>query len=242
MRAITLDAEGNLAYSLWVSYYRSNETALRNTYPYDATVEVTVDGRDSRGKGLGPIAFRFRTQSEEEDRVAETKAPTTSVKGAAGSVSKKTVTVDQGFLKGSAITYDSALADVIGLEPYFGPPDEIPALDSAEGVGVPVNLLPPAVFPNGVTVTIPCPGVNDPGSLAIYYYDGANWILACDGAGNVQPGGFGWMVPGSRHDYDSYVEIDVYHFSAVITAQTSGTTVTVESDSSGCFISAIGGK
>ena len=244
--AIPLDADGNVAYSLWVSYYRSNETAMTNFYPYDTIVEVTVDGRDSRGKALVPLVFRFQTQGQEEDRLAKTKVPTTSVRDTTGSVSKKTLSVEQGFLKGAAITYDSSLADLIGLEPYFGPLDEIPALDSAEGVGVPVNLLPPAVFPGGVTIRIPCPGVNDPGDLAIYYYDGANWILACDRTGHLQPGGFGWMVPGSRQDYDSYVEIDVYHFSAAVAGQVtssgSGTTVTVEASGGGggCFISTAG--
>jgi hypothetical protein len=79
--------------------------------------------------------------------------------------------------------------------------------------------------------------------------NGQQWVMACDPNGNVQPGGVGWMVPGSRvnHNGDqAWIEIKVYHFSAVIVATNSGTTVTVESGGigggGGCFISALGGK
>jgi hypothetical protein len=55
------------------------------------------------------------------------------------------------------------------------------------------------------------------------------------------------MVPGSRVNHNgnpAWIEIDVYHFSAVIVATNSGTTVAVETGGGGggCFISALGGK
>jgi hypothetical protein len=95
-----------------------------------------------------------------------------------------------------------------------------------------------------VTVTIPCPGYKDVSTLSLYYYDGEKWILACDSAGNVTPEGEGWMVPGSRVNHNgnpSYVEIGVYHFSAVIAATTSGTTVNAETGGGGggCFIDSL---
>jgi hypothetical protein len=114
------------------------------------------------------------------------------------------------------------------------------------GVGVAMNLLPPAVFPSGVTVVIPCPGYTNADSLYLYYFNGWEWVMACDPAGNVQEGGVGWMVPGSRVNHNgnpAYIEIEVYHFSAVIAATASGTTVTVQSSGGGggggCFISSI---
>ena len=36
-------------------------------------------------------------------------------------VGKKTVTVEIGSLKGSAIIYDSAMLEELGFEPVFGP-------------------------------------------------------------------------------------------------------------------------
>jgi hypothetical protein len=103
------------------------------------------------------------------------------------------------------------------------------------------------VFPSGVTVVVPCPGYTNVSGLYVYYYNGQQWVMACDPSGNVQPGGVGWMVPGSRVNHNgnpAWIEIKVYHFSAVIVATNSGTTVTVESGGGGggCFISALGGK
>jgi len=81
--------------------------------------------------------------------------------------------------------------------------------------------------------------------LYVYYYNGQQWIMACDPAGNVQPGGVGWMVPGSRVNHNgspSWIEIGVYHFSAVIAAMPSGTTVVVGKrggGGGGCFIDSL---
>jgi hypothetical protein len=247
--AIPLDADGNIAYSLWAAYYRSNETLLANSYPYDATVEVTISAKDSSGEAMDPLTFRFRIQGQEKDNQARIKAPKLSTKPDGLSPSKKKSSVDAGTLQGASITYDSNLMQEIGLEPYIGPPEEIPPLNVGEAAGVAVNLLPPAVFPNGVTVTIPCPSSNDVSTLSIYYYDGEKWDLACDSAGNVTPEGEGWMVGGSRinHNYNketgtpASIEIQVYHFSAAVAADTPTVSATVQS-AEGCFISTLGGK
>ena len=57
----------------------------------------------------------------------------------------------------------------------------------------------------------------DISELGLYYYDGVRWRTACDADGNLLPGGFGWMVPGSRVDhYESntaFIEFQAYHFS-----------------------------
>ncbi|MBT8351654.1 MAG: hypothetical protein KJO26_10540 [Deltaproteobacteria bacterium] len=83
-----------------------------------------------------------------------------------------------------------------------------------------MNLLPPTIFTTPVKLFIPCPGVNDVSILSIYYYNGTNWVMACDASGNVQAGYEGWMVSGSRVNHNngspSTIEIKVYHFSAVI--------------------------
>jgi hypothetical protein len=256
--AIPLDADGSVAYSLWAAYYRSNETALQNSYPYDAAVEVKVSVKDRNGEKLEPIPFHFKIQGQERDNEARIKAPKLSTRRDSASPSKKTSSVDSGELQGASITYDSNLMQEIGLEPYIGPSEEIPPMGVAEAAGVAVNLLPPAVFPNGVKVTIPCPASIDVSTLSIYYYDGEKWVLACDSAGNVLPDGEGWMVPGSRvnHNQDqnspAYIEIQVYHFSAAAAGETISDNTTLENNpsisgsssgsgtgSGGCFISTL---
>jgi hypothetical protein len=252
---VPLERNGNLAYSLWVTYYRTNETTIADSYPYGATVEVTVQATDVKGFSLEPAFFRFRIESEEAARWAEENAPATVVSNDTPMVGKKTVTVQGGALNGASITYDSSLAQELGFEPGFGPIEEVP---QAPGLGVPLNLFPPAVFPNAVTLTIPCPGYKDVSHVSVYYFDGREWWLACDAAGNVTPEGEGWMVPGSRvnHNEDqnsrAYVQIQVYHFSAaaatedpdVSTPVGDSRSVAVSGSSSGsgsggCFISTL---
>lgn len=251
LRAVPLDADGTVAYSLWAVYYRSNETALQNAYAYDATVQVTVSAKDRNGDAADPITFRFKIQGQESENAAKIKAPKLSTSTETASPSKKKSSVDSGELQGASVTYDSNLMEEIGLEPYIGPAEEIPPLNEADAAGVAVNLLPPAVFPEGVKVTIPCPGVHDVSALWIYYYDGGTWVPACDSAGNVLAGGEGWMVRGSRinHDYNketgtpACIEIQVYHFSAAVAGQAlSAGGGEAETGGGSCFISSLGGK
>jgi hypothetical protein len=111
-----------------------------------------------------------------------------------------------------------------------------------------MNLQPPTVFNIPVKILIPCPGYTDVSSLNLYYYNGSSWALACDAAGNVQPGGDGWMVPGSRVNHNetdpATIEIQVYHFSGAQAGLFSGGGDVVSSSSGGggggggCFISA----
>ena len=248
---VPLEATGNVAYGLWVSYYRSNETAIANVYPYGATVQVTVQATDVSGLSLEPAFFSFRVESEDTARWAEEKAPVTVVSNDTPAPGKKTVTVQEGVLAGASIVYDSSLAQELGFEPQFGPVEEVP---QPPGLGIPLNLLPPTVFPNPVTLTIPCPGYKEVSGLSVYYYDGQEWWLACDAAGNVTPEGAGWMVPGSRvnHNEDqnspAYVQIQVYHFSAAAAGTSEASTPSHSvatsgsssgSGSGGCFISTL---
>lgn len=250
VQAVPLDRNGNVAYSLWVVYYRSNETQIPNLYAYQSTVKVTVSVKDTSNEAIDPISFTFRVQGQEQGNAEEDEIPLSTVTINTLTL-KKTVSVDVGPLKGASITYDSNLLQEIGLEPYFGPIGEVPPLTEAEAAGVPANLLPPAVFPRGVTVTIPCPGYGDVSDLAVYYHDGERWVLACDGSGNITPEGDGWMMPGSRvnhnHGNPSTIELKVYHFSAVVAGSSGAVagddvgptaTATVESGGGGgCFIS-----
>ncbi len=248
VRLVPLETNGNVAYSLWVTYYRTNETQIAGVYPYGATVEVRVQARDVRGLSLEPVFFRFRIETEESARWAEERAPVTVVSNDTPEVGKKTIRVQGGALDGASIIYDSSWAQELGFEPEFGPIEEVP---QAPGLGVGLNLLPPAVFPDPVTLTIPCPGYREVSNLSVYYHDGRDWWLACDAAGNVTPEGVAWMVPGSRvnHNGDQnspgYIQIQVHHFSAAaagVSASAARTVANSPSSSgsgSGCFISTL---
>jgi len=97
-------------------------------------------------------------------------------------------------------------------------------------------------------------------NLSVYYYDGREWWLACDAAGNVTPEGVTWMVPGSRVNHiqnqnsQAYIQIQVYHFSAAAAGEApepstsvgntssvavSGSSSSSGSGSGGCFISTL---
>jgi hypothetical protein len=123
------------------------------------------------------------------------------------------IEVVSGQLTGAKIIYDSNELQT----PLFGPLNEIPPVEGAKGVGIPMNLQPPAVFDTPVKILIPCPGYSSVGGLNVYYYDGNSWALAVDTAGNVRAGGNGLVVSGSRvnrNDTDpASIEIRVYHFS-----------------------------
>jgi hypothetical protein len=251
VKAIRLDSGGTTSRNLWIAYYRSNEAA--NEYASGVTVTVTFEATDVRKDSMTPktLAFRIQTAAEEQEEADNLPNTVTLPNKPTPGVTTSGVTNTATMLDKAAIIYDNALPGNTGIIPYVGPTENIPVFDVSgyTGVGVEMNLLPPAVFPSGVTIVIPCPGYTNVSGLYVYYYNGQQWVMACDPAGNVQPGGVGWMVPGSRVNHNgnpSWIEIKVYHFSAVIVATNSGTTVAVESGGGGggggCFISALGGK
>jgi len=106
------------------------------------------------------------------------------------------------------------------MTPRFGSQDGVSRLQmpGAEAVGGVVNLAPHTVFNTPVKLFIPIPPNEDIESLGLAYHDGSQWRLAVDAAGNVLPGGEGWMVPDSRVDHTesspALIEVQVHHFSA----------------------------
>jgi parallel beta-helix repeat protein len=154
-----------------------------------------------------------------------------------------TTSVDAGDLVGAKMIFDSNEP----VRPIFGFMGEIPDLNvsGVDAAGVPVNLQPPTVFNSPVTLFIPCPGRADVSNLAIYFYNGTSWVLACDASGTVQPGGEGWLVPGSRVNHNngspSTIEIQVYHFTGVQAGSPSGSGGSgTAGGGGGCFIDTAG--
>jgi len=220
VRVIKLSADPDTELTkLWAVYDRSVDGY--GNYTYNSNINIKVDVRDRRDDTMTQESYDFNIETEQEHNEAQANLPDT------GNVDPSDPAlvppynagsqVNSGDFTGAKIIYDSSEP----VTPVFGPIDELPALDIAEGgaVGVPMNLQPPTVFNTPVKIFIPCPDYTDVSGLSVYFYNGSSWVLACDADGNVQPGGDGWMVPGSRVNHNngnpSTIEIQVYHFSGV---------------------------
>jgi hypothetical protein len=163
-----------------------------------------------------------------------------------GGVLDDGIEVISGELTGAKILFNSSEL----LTPLFGPMNEVPPVSDADGVGIPMNLQPPAVFDNPVKILIPCPGYDNVSGLDVHYYDGNSWILAVDAAGNVQPGGEGLVLPGSRINHNDTdpptIEIRIFHFSgfqaAVAASFSSVSGGGGGGGGGGCFISSASSK
>jgi hypothetical protein len=227
---------------LWVVYDRSGEASLDPTYAFGATVNVTVAATDRRGGSMDQDVFAFSVETEQAHNAAAAAGPAVDalvpedpVLGNGYDAGVKALGTE---LAGAMIVYDSTGP----VTPGFGPSEEIPPIDidGVTGVGVPMNLEPPAVFNVPVKLFIPC-GDLDVSTLSVFLYDGQNWVLACDPAGGVAPGGHGFIVPGSRVGHNnqdlSAIEVKVYHFSAVQAATVDNRVSSENSSSGGCFIS-----
>jgi hypothetical protein len=228
---------------MWVVYDRSQEGGALTNFPYDSDVNIKVDCSDVMANDMiqASIDFNVETSDEHDDAQNSESVPDSSSVGGGdpdlGGALDDGIKVDSGDLQGAKVIFDSSELQT----PELGPTDEIPTvnLTGVSGVAVPMNLQPPTVFDTPVKILIPSPGYTDVSILNVYYYNGSSWALACDAAGNVQPGGEGWMVPGSRVDHNetnpATIEIRVYHFSGAQAGLFSGGG---GGGGGGCFIAA----
>ena len=156
VQAVPLDSGRTNSEKCWVVYYRANESGLTPFYPHAAVIGVSVYATDIRNDSMLPTAFRFKIEGVTDYLRGEEERPKTTVTSSSG-VTK--VEVSEGTLRGAAILYDESVGGT-GVTPYFGPSSEIPGLSvsGANGVGAVLNLKPPTVFPEGVTLRIPAPG------------------------------------------------------------------------------------
>jgi hypothetical protein len=217
---------------MWVVYDRSEETGGLQDFPYDSHVNVKVDATDYTAYDMAQASFNFHLESELQSAEAwePENLPDSNTVAAddpdLGDGLDDGIEVISGELAGAKIIFDSNELQM----PQFGPLYEVPSVTGADGVGIPMNLQPPTVFDNPVKILIPCPGYDDVSGLDVHYYDGNSWILAVDAAGNVQPGGEGLVLPGSRINHNDTdpptIEIRIFHFSgfqaAVASISSSG--------------------
>ena len=239
VRVVRLAEDENTSIAeLWVVYDRSLEDALGN-YDYGARVTIQVNARDRRGCAIDPVPeYDFMVESESDHTWAHDPENLPDIGAVApGDADLEDpvytydagIQVNSGDLAGAKIIYDSSEL----ITPAFGPSDEIPPV-SGDDAGVPMNLQPFAVFNTPMKILIPYPGHTDVSDLSVYVYKDTGWVLACDAGGNVQPGGDGWMVPGSRVNHNngnpSTIEIKVYHFAAVYAGASSASSAAAPAD------------
>jgi subtilisin family serine protease len=238
VRVVKLTSEDDSQVTrMWVVYDRSADGVWGPTYLLDSDINIKIAATDIMTNTMGQVGFDFNveTAEEQDDAVnSESNPPSQTIVLPAEDDYDNLIQINSGDLTGAQIFYNND-----EMTPRLGLTDEIPALNlsGVSGVAVPMNLQPPTVFNTPVKILIPSPGYTDVSNLNVYYYNGSSWALACNAAGNVQPGGDGWMVPGSRINHNetdpATIEIQVYHFSGAQAGLFSGGG---GGDGGGCFI------
>jgi len=183
-------------------------------FAFEQEVNYAVDAKNLNGVEMNTYYSSFKIESKEEHDAALANTPSSTEYSDDPVVSQNTILADpETAIEGAKIIYDN----LEPVAPRFGPLEEIPNLDIAIGVGLPLNMQPANVFVNPVTVFIPCPGETDLGILKIYVFNPAIGWQACletDGC----------IVPGSRvnhgpNDPDPTepptIEVQLNHFSGV---------------------------
>jgi hypothetical protein len=208
----------------WAVYDRFLEAYMPIHYPTDSNINIKVAIGDVVDNILRPAAFEFKIESAAQSAAFDENQPETedfypADPDSGGGSLDAGIQVVEGELAGAKILYDSNEP----LTPQFGSQGGIEKadIDGFEAIGMPLNLAPHTVFDTPVKVFIPVPEDKDIFSMGLAYHDGTQWLPAADAAGNVLPGGEGWMVPDSRVNHTdidpALIEVQVYHFSSTQT-------------------------
>jgi hypothetical protein len=230
----------------WIVYDRTNDADYEKSYAFDTIINIRVDARDIQNTSMVQANYNFKTESQEQKNNGKGKRPNQNKTTEAGTTKITVTSSDE--LDGFELAYESDEP----ITPYVKDSQEIPSLnlEGVSPVGVPVNLGPPNVFNNPVTITLPVPVDGDPGELHLFLHDGVEWNHASGSynkGGKVLSGGDGWIVPGSLVYHNDTepptLEVQINHFSAVQAAFVDDATGFISDigldSNAGCFIEAI---
>jgi hypothetical protein len=183
-------------------------------FAFEQAVNFAIDAKSLNGAEMVTYYSSFKIESEEEHDAALANTPANTDYFDDPVIGQNTIAADPGTaIEGAEIIYDN----LEPVAPRFGPLEEIPNLDIAEGVGLPLNLQPANVFVNPVTVFIPCPGETDLEILEIYVFKSAiGWQASWETDGCIVPGS---RVNHGPNDPDPTepptIEVKLNHFSGV---------------------------
>jgi hypothetical protein len=125
------------------------------------------------------------------------------------------------LILGTKLMYDAEHP----VRPQFGVVGDV-SMNNVDTVGNGIFTQPPTVFSLPAKLVVPIDSSLNTSEVDLYLQDGENWVRACDSVCNPGDDGFGWIVPGSRVNTPSGVEVKVYHSASF----QSGTAVRVSSD------------
>jgi hypothetical protein len=164
----------------WIIY------SPKTPFAFEQTVNFAIDAKSLNGLEMDTYYSSFKIESKEEHDTALAGTPYSTEYFDDPVIGQNTIVADPGTgIEGAKIIHDN----LEPVAPRFGPLEEIPNLDMAEGVGLPLNMQPASVFVNPVTIFIPCPGETDLGILEIYVFNPAmGWQASWETDGCIVPG------------------------------------------------------
>jgi hypothetical protein len=186
----------------------------KTPFAFEQTVNFAIDAKSLNGVEMDTYYASFKIESEEEHDTALADTPSNTEYFDDPVIGQNTIVADPGTgIEGAKIIYDNLEPGA----PRFGPLEEIPNLDIAKGVGLPLNMQPANVFVNPVTIFIPCPGETDLGILEIYVFNPAiGWQASWETDGCIVPGS---RVNHGPNDPDPTepptIEVQLNHSSGV---------------------------
>ncbi len=199
---------------VWATFIPDYENTYGSGLPLGLTIQTELQVCDVLGNSTiygGDGSFRFRIEEVPPILPAQTVYdPDPQSDGDICSV-----TLNEGPMEGTWMEYP----DTIDVEPFFGPPGEVPPL-SADGddSGLALNLQPPMVILEGcLSIFIPLPGETNLDKYEIWRYEPP-------GVRERAAPGDGWLE--ARIDHDAYpapdgaptIELCVNHFTGVLLA------------------------
>ena len=237
---------------VWISFTPTN------SLEYESTVRVDITAVDMDGN-LSEDSYEFRVMAEDdpfpgcvpwsEEVVGDNTIITFHGEDVGSDGDPDTIDADgsqgNGILDPGEDCNDNGVLDtdsagftitiptgsIVGMPPYFAPPDELPDLPEGVTAVAILNIQPPMVFPppDYAWVTIPVPGVTAEADLAAYDIYGYSPNSA--GIWTLLEIGDGWLV-ARDNSIPEEISVQLTHFSGVAVGSASD----VGDDDDDCFI------
>jgi hypothetical protein len=204
----------NQVSALWVAYHHFNkDTYGSETFPFGASINASIQIKNSNAQLAGEdYSFTIETAEQYNKRIS------------LNSRFYRTITPENPALDDPVYTYGAGIEatskEILGTKliyaaehpvlPQFSVIDG-GSIDDVITIGTGISIQPPTVFSPPAKLVVPIDSSSNANDVDLYLQDGENWVRACDLVCNPGDGGFGWIVPGSRVNKFSSMEVKVYH-------------------------------